>query len=264
MYGYVYKTTNKITKEMYIGQKKSPYFVDDYYGSGRNIKDQLLDYGKCSFKVKMLKAVESQEELDFYEKFYIKKYKDRYKDKCLNIASGGYYGANMMMYASDEKKAQFLEKMKETHSTPEFIAKMTEINRARCQSDEFRQACSERTKIRYSDPEERRKHSEIVKKAWSNPELIEAQRQRSLAYFAEHPMDFSHLHKPCAFRLGDIYHEFESVNDLRDFLLKEYQYNPDRRTFKRLMEQGAKGIPYEPFHKARMGRISGMMVYYLN
>ena len=251
MYGYVYKTTNKITKEVYIGQKKSPYFVEDYFGSGVNITKQLKQYGTCSFKVKMLKMVESQEELDAYEVYYIAKHKSKYGDKCINLAPGGAHPGNSLFYASEERKA-------------EFVAKMTEINRARCQSDEFRQACSERMTERYKDPEERKRHSEKVKQAWSNPELIEAQRQRALVRFAEHPMDYSFLHKPCAFRLGDIYHEFESVNDLRDFLLKEYQYNPDRRTFKRLMEQGAKGIPYEPFHKARMGRISGMMIYYLN
>ena len=33
------------------------------------------------------------------------------------------------------------------------------------------------------------------------------------------------------------------------YLLEEYQYNPDRRTFNKLMELGEQGIPYKPFHK---------------
>lgn len=46
MYGYIYKTINIITNQIYIGKKKSYKFLSTYYGSGKNIKNQLKIYGK--------------------------------------------------------------------------------------------------------------------------------------------------------------------------------------------------------------------------
>ena len=249
MYGYVYKTTNKITNEVYIGQKKSEYFVDDYFGSGVNIQRDLKEYGKCSFKVKPLKEVYSQEELDFYEIYYIEKYKKKYGDRCINIASGGMHGANTHKYASPESRKKF----KDT---------MTAINRKRCQSEEFKKKCSERMIIRYSDPEERKRQSEITRKFCHTEEYRKKCSESHKQYWATHEKDGSMFYKPCVFKLNDIYIEFESVNALREYLITEYNYNPDRRTFKKLMNDGKNNIPYKPFHRNKMGKLSGMIIYY--
>ena len=41
MYGYIYKTINIITNQIYIGKKKSDKFFSTYYGSGKNIKNTI-------------------------------------------------------------------------------------------------------------------------------------------------------------------------------------------------------------------------------
>lgn len=41
MYGYIYKTINIITNQIYIGKKKSDKFLSTYYGSGKNIKNTI-------------------------------------------------------------------------------------------------------------------------------------------------------------------------------------------------------------------------------
>lgn len=41
MYGYVYKTTNKLNNKIYIGQHNHSTFDKKYYGSGSRIKKLL-------------------------------------------------------------------------------------------------------------------------------------------------------------------------------------------------------------------------------
>ena len=77
MYGYIYKTKNNITNEIYIGQKKSNKFDKNYYGSGKKIKEDIKKYGKNNFNVKLLITANNQKELDELEIEYIKKYKKK-------------------------------------------------------------------------------------------------------------------------------------------------------------------------------------------
>lgn len=141
MYGYIYKTINIITNQIYIGKKKSDKFLSTYYGSGKNIKNQLKIYGKKNFKVILLDIAENKEELNKLEKMYIKNYKRSYRDICLNLAKGGD-GGSVYEYADDETKDNF-------------SSKMQKINSSRCSSDEYRNECSIRMKNRYTDHKER-------------------------------------------------------------------------------------------------------------
>ena len=41
MFGYIYKTTNKINNKIYIGQHKHADFDKQYYGSGKIILEAI-------------------------------------------------------------------------------------------------------------------------------------------------------------------------------------------------------------------------------
>ena len=89
-YGYIYKTTNLITKASYIGKHEykengiDPY----YYGSGKILKIAVKKYGIKNFKCEIIDEAKTKEELNEKEKYWI----DYYRKKgtlLYNITSGG-------------------------------------------------------------------------------------------------------------------------------------------------------------------------------
>ena len=65
-YGYLYLTSNKITKQKYIGQKKGR-FERSYYGSGTHLKHAIKKYGVDSFCVEPVVYCSTPELLDWCE-----------------------------------------------------------------------------------------------------------------------------------------------------------------------------------------------------
>lgn len=62
MYGYIFETTNVNTGETYLGKRYSVKFDKKFFG----IDESLIEkYGKEAFTVKMVRAFEEQEVLDF-------------------------------------------------------------------------------------------------------------------------------------------------------------------------------------------------------
>ena len=49
MYGYIYKTINIITNQIYIGKKKSDKFLSTYYGSGKKYKESIKNIWEKEF-----------------------------------------------------------------------------------------------------------------------------------------------------------------------------------------------------------------------
>ncbi len=249
MIGYIYKTTNLINKKCYIGKHQSPEYDAKYFGSGKILRRAIKKYGIENFVNEIIDTANTEEELNDKEKYYIKYYKEYLGKDCYNLANGGD-GGDVFKYQSPEEKELF-------------ISKMTDINRQRCNTEEFKQKLSKATKERYSNPEERKIHSEKIKKVWSNPKLRRNQSEKLKEYYSNHKHDCSFNYIPCVFKLNDIEIQFDSIKDLREYLIKEYQYNPDRRTFNKLMELGRQGIPYKPFHKnnEKLQRLKGMLIY---
>lgn len=64
-YGYVYKITNLINGKTYVGQRKivRDKTWEDYYGSGKLIKQAIAKYGKENFLKELISYADSQEEL---------------------------------------------------------------------------------------------------------------------------------------------------------------------------------------------------------
>lgn len=87
-YGYIYLTTNLITKKMYIGQHKGK-FNARYLGSGLYIKRSIKKYNRENFKVELLCTANSLEELNQLEIEYINKYNSIDVNIGYNIALGG-------------------------------------------------------------------------------------------------------------------------------------------------------------------------------
>lgn len=88
-FGYIYRTTNTITKQVYIG-KKEGRFTQKYLGSGIHLKRAVKKFGPYVFKVEMIAQVESREELNRLERCLIAWYrKELGRREVYNIADGG-------------------------------------------------------------------------------------------------------------------------------------------------------------------------------
>lgn len=247
MYGYVYKTTNLINQKVYIGKHQSNSFDPTYLGSGKILKQAIRKNGKENFKVEILVKAESEEELNILEKKYISIYKQEYGQDCYNLAAGGE-GGNVFEYSSDSEKE-------------EFIAKMTVINRARCQSDDFREKCRVRFTNLYQDPAERQKQSDKIRKSWSNDELKAAQRERTRRHWELYGRDMSCLYKECIVIIKDDEYVFESTKAMYKFFKEKYDFVPGRDIVRKLISEGKDGPGYRPLFKNKFKDLIGMKIY---
>lgn len=247
MFGYIYLTTNNVNEKVYVGQHKSYAYDPSYLGSGKALRRAIDKYGKSNFSNIVLDTAETQEELNKKEEKYVTEYKEKYGTNCYNIADGGH--GHTRKYQSEEEHQAFIEKM-------------TKINRERCSTAEFKAKISKASTERYKDPKEREKHSIREKATWADKDLRKRQSEKLTEYFADHPKDNSYLDKKCIFELNGEKIEFKSVKALRAYLINVHNYNPDRRSFKKIMEDSAKGIAFNPFHKNKFGHLIGMRIYY--
>ena len=92
MIGYIYKTTNLINNMIYIGQHIAAEFDSNYLGSGQLLKEAIKEFGKENFKVELICACYSIEELNKKEKYYIKFYNTIDREIGYNISFGGQDG----------------------------------------------------------------------------------------------------------------------------------------------------------------------------
>lgn len=92
MYGYIYKTTDLITKKIYVGQHKSEVFDETYLGSGRIIQRLIKKYGKERFNCELVEWCDSEEALNKREIYWILELNSRDASIGYNIATGGAFG----------------------------------------------------------------------------------------------------------------------------------------------------------------------------
>ena len=88
MFFKIYKTTNLITKKIYIGQ--THYDKKNYFGSGHLILEAIEKYGIDNFAKEYIDEANSQEELDEKERFWIKEMQSQDRNVGYNIADGGW------------------------------------------------------------------------------------------------------------------------------------------------------------------------------
>jgi group I intron endonuclease len=90
--GVIYKLTNKISGKVYIGQKSSKDFrnqFQEYWGSGVLITRAIKKYGKQNFEKEIIDEASSQKELNEKEVSYIDIHQSL-NPKGYNIAEGGH------------------------------------------------------------------------------------------------------------------------------------------------------------------------------
>lgn len=91
MYGYIYMILNKVNGKKYIGQRKSKKFChqDKYMGSGKKLAPAIKHYGIENFEKLLVQYVETAEEANDQEIFWIAHYDTTNPEKGYNISKGG-------------------------------------------------------------------------------------------------------------------------------------------------------------------------------
>lgn len=92
-FGYVYKITNNITGEFYVGKRENSKDVKShniYMGSSNYIKQQIEEYGEENFTKTILKECDSSDQLFNVESMYIDIFND--DPKCINFTAGKGFG----------------------------------------------------------------------------------------------------------------------------------------------------------------------------
>lgn len=87
MFGYIYKIIHIPSGKFYIGQHKATEFDENYWGSGRIIKDYIKTHPIEEFKREVLCWCKTFEELQKKEKEYIKPHFG--SNLCMNRTTGG-------------------------------------------------------------------------------------------------------------------------------------------------------------------------------
>lgn len=107
MYGYIYETTNLINGIKYIGKHKSRTFDSNYYGSGKAFSKALSKFGKENFRTRILEEVDTYEQLNKREAYYIELFDAVRSSKYYNNSYGGedegWKGVNKMFRDNPEK-----------------------------------------------------------------------------------------------------------------------------------------------------------------
>jgi len=91
MYGFIYMTTNNINGMKYIGMCKNTH-SKKYLGSGKKLREAILEYGKENFTREILEECDSYESMIKAEKNYISLYNAADSDSFYNMISGGRGG----------------------------------------------------------------------------------------------------------------------------------------------------------------------------
>lgn len=158
---YIYKITNLINGNFYIGRRQCECDIekDDYFGSGQRLKAAIRKHGKESFVKEIIKACSSYEELVQSEKDIVTEELVN-SEKCYNLALGGHGGytfyENRVMVHTAESKAK-ISAANKGRKRPDVAKRLAEddsftrfwIGKKRSEIDKHRKsvAATERLKI---------------------------------------------------------------------------------------------------------------------
>ena len=91
-FNYIYLITNTLNNKIYVGKHSTDNLDDGYMGSGKLIKKAIQKYGIKNFTKEYLAFCDTEEKLNWFEKFYIKKYKARKVGYNLTDGGDGHLG----------------------------------------------------------------------------------------------------------------------------------------------------------------------------
>ena len=149
MIGFIYKTTCLVNDKIYIGKHEGSE-DDGYIGSGKMFQRALRKYGKENFKREILRRCETLHELRIWEHVYIKKYHSQDPRIGYNIASGDVNSSEYNPAKLPEVREKMSKKKKGKISSfrgktlsDEAKRKISEKNKGRIMSDDFREKMRE-------------------------------------------------------------------------------------------------------------------------
>lgn len=139
IYNYIYLITNNINSKIYIGKHSTDNIDDDYMGSGKLIKKAIQKYGIENFTKEYLAFCDTEEKLNWLEKFYIKKYKAR--EVGYNLTDGG--DGTIGYKYTDKAKQKMSEARKKYHHSEESKRKISESLKCHKVAEDTKQKMSE-------------------------------------------------------------------------------------------------------------------------
>ena len=102
-YHYLYRTTNLITKEFYIGVHSTYNLEDGYLGSGTKLWRKIQKYGRENFEKEILEFFDTKEEKFNKEKEIVNE-QFLQNPLCMNLQLGGGGG-----FCSEEHKQKWIK-----------------------------------------------------------------------------------------------------------------------------------------------------------
>jgi len=158
MIAHLYKITNNLTNEYYIGKRRGSE-QGRYWGSGLRIKRHIKKYGKENFTYDILRVDNENKIFKLEEKLITNNYIKNNK-LCLNLAPGGQGGFGNMPkdYMKGDKnpskrpevRARLSELMNENHPLV-IMSKTNNPNKGKKQPEELKQRISITLKQKYKD-----------------------------------------------------------------------------------------------------------------
>ena len=138
-YNYIYKITNQTNGKIYIGKHSTDNLDDGYMGSGILICKAEKKYGIENFTKEYLAFCDTEERLNWFEKFYIKKYKA--KEVGYNLTDGG--DGILGRKHTEETKQKMSEACKKYHHSEETKRKIGDSRKGKHHSEDSKQKMSE-------------------------------------------------------------------------------------------------------------------------
>lgn len=159
MYGYIYMIMNKINGKKYVGQHKSSKFChqDKYMGSGKKLACAKKHYGIENFEKLLVQYVETREEANKQEEFWISHYDTTNPEKGYNIAKGGEGGYWGQGFKKGHKLINGGNTGHHFRHTEETKQKISESNKG---------------KTYVHSKEQNEKQSKIMRKKYSSGEIV--------------------------------------------------------------------------------------------
>lgn len=103
-YNYIYKITNNINGKLYIGKHSTDKLNDGYIGSGIRLHQAYNKYGIENFTKEYLAFCDTEDKLNWLERFYIKKYNTYNNESGYNLTEGGNGSPMKGKHLSEETK----------------------------------------------------------------------------------------------------------------------------------------------------------------
>lgn len=160
-YNYIYLITNTLNGKIYVGKHSTDNLNDGYMGSGVALHRAYNKYGQEHFSKKILAYADTEEKLNWFERFYIKKYHARTKG--YNLTDGGEGTLGLTRTFSEEHKRKLSESHKGQTAWNKGVQYTEETKRKLSESHKGQIAWNKGKKCKQLSEEHKRKISVAIK-----------------------------------------------------------------------------------------------------